>query len=164
MKKLKKRFVALIMALTMAFSFSTVAFAAEPEENINMTVAKEQAELYAIEPMSARNPCAELTNTITGYKRNTYTFPITIYPNFRYLYFSCSSAGPISVKLYKDGVQVGRTEYSEKDSKAVLLPVAKSGTLYDNYWETGEYTIKITVRFDGPYAFTVCGFQNPVNV
>lgn len=147
MKKLKKRFVAMIMALTMVFSFSTVAFAAETEENNNMTIARTAEEQNDIEPM------ADLG--FSGNKRTTYTIPITLGANDRYLYWSVSAYGPLRLTMYKDGVQVSRVYYTEKKNKGVCLPIVKNGSTTDNRWEQGTYTIIVEVLFDSAHSFTI---------
>lgn len=78
MKKLQRgRFVALLMALTMAFSFSIVAFAAKSEENTNVVISEAVAEQDDIEPMST-NELYELSEFYYDNKRATKTFQITV--------------------------------------------------------------------------------------
>lgn len=156
MKKLKKRFVALIMALTMASSFSTVAFAAESEENSNMTVAEEQAKLYAIESTTDEDPLVNLTGSHYGDKRTTATYTIQIPNDRRYLYFGLMGSGSARVTIYKDGVQLSRLIVSKGAPYQLQLePIPVSGSLKDNYWEPGQYTAKIEILFDGRYQYAI---------
>ena len=148
------RFISLIMAIAMMFSFSTVAFAAENEENINFAIVEAFAAQKNTETMSEISPRDVLTEIYTGHTRTTYTIPVTVSID-RYLYWVVSSSGPITLTMYKDGVQVGRGVYSDKTGEGVWVPILKTNSLVDNCWDPGQYTIEVKVLFDASYAFQI---------
>lgn len=146
----------MIMALTMAVSFSTVAFAAETEENSNMTVAEEQADLYAIESTTDEDPLVNLTGSHYGNKRTTATYTIQIPNDRRYLYFGLMGPGSARVTMYKNGVQISRIAVSKgAPYELQLKEIPVQGSAKDNYWEPGEYTVKIEILFDNRYGYAI---------
>ncbi len=153
MKKRCKRLISLIIAMTMMLSFSTVAFAAETEEPtvvVENTVNEGNSEVM---------PASDMLINLTGYKNGssatTLNMPITLNKN-GYLYFTVMTKGPIRVTLYSNGVQVGsaRADKTWTEDEVQWVPIYANRTT-NNFWNAGNYTVKVEVLFNYDYTFGV---------
>lgn len=158
MKKLqRKRFLALIMALTMVFSSSVVASAAEKEENNSMVTVETLTEKNASTTMSTMSTNAIYQSSVySGSTAKVYNFSINI-TDPMHLYLHAAADTGVTATLYKDGVQIGRAVYMEKDGVGASIPVVKTGS-NDNYWTEGNYTMKVKISFNKPYTFFIYGY------
>ncbi len=163
MKKLKKRFVAMIMALTMAVSFSTVAFAAETEDTSIMSDQSSEEQVI-VEPMSDTVNIVNLTGIRAGASRSIETYGILVPENRRYLYFGYASEGSAIVTIYdQGGNQLSKvvTSKSRKD-KVTWYKIPVQGSLSNNYWTPGLYTAEVKIPFDNAYSYGIYVSTSPL--
>lgn len=155
--KIYKRLLALIMTLSMAFSLSTVTFAAEPEENNVIEIEELSTAQSNIETMSTNALLTPLSATFKGNKRTTITVPITVEGNGSYLYFAILTKGPVKGTLYSNGVAVSTTYISAniKDVQWCQIKLDRSPQL--SCWAPGEYKLIVEVMFNYEYTFAIYG-------
>lgn len=161
MKKLqRKRFVALLMAITMAFSFSMVAFAAENEENTDIVISEAFAKQNDSGNMSAGAEVYNLSGYYLGTTRKTETFQITVPEGGAYLYFSFMGTGSANVTLYAEGVSVSRIFISKGGSDDYAItkyPFYEYDSVRFHYWAGGVYTVTVNIPFDCKWGFFIAG-------
>lgn len=156
MKKCK-RLMSLILVLTMVFSLSTVAMAAEPDESNNIVTGESSATQSDLEVMPASDLLINLTGIYAGSSATTINRSITIPSQGGYLYLAVMTEGPIRMTMYSNGVQVS-TVYVQRtwnEGEVQWVPVNFDRTT-NNFWGSGNFTIKVEVLFNYDYSFAVC--------
>lgn len=141
------------MAMVMMLSSSAVAFAAETE-NSTVTVENTVNE-DGFEAVPASDMLINLTGYRNGSSATTLNMPITLSKN-GYLYFTVMTKGPIRVTLYSNGVQVGsaRADKTWTEDEVQWVPIYANRTT-NNFWNAGNYTVKVEVLFNYDYTFGV---------
>lgn len=155
MKKCK-RLMSLIMAITMMFSIPTLVLAAEENQSNDVITEEISVTENDFGIMQASDVLTNLTGYYSGSSATTINRTITIPSQGGYMYFAVATRGPIRMTMYSNGVQVS-TVYVQKtlsEDEVQFVPVNFDRST-NNFWATGNYTIKVEVLFNYRYTFAV---------
>lgn len=159
-----KRLISFIVTLTMVFSLSTVAFAAEFKENASIATNEVSMNRHNVAALSTNSLITQLTGYYTGGSATTISIPITVTGNGSYLYISILTEGPVRASLYSNGVKVSTTyiQQNKDDVQWCQIKLDRHPDL--SYWAAGNYTLKVEILFNYKYTFTICGTQDELPV
>lgn len=164
MKKSHKRFFSMLMVFVMTLSFSTVAFASKTDENSNVVingVSVTQDDDADIPEHLTRDTVSPTYSDTDEGGIGVRIIPVTVSSINRYMYFLLSLDGTMNVDIRKDGVRVGVVIIPGGKIDGEWLPIIKNNTLNDNYWEPGNYEIRVHAWPGCKYSYNIITQKGP---
>lgn len=162
MKKLYKRIISLSIAMILTLSFSTVAFANENNEKVNISTKEIFTDL--ISPNSIPDGYANITGIKSGTSTSAgLSIPFTVPQGGAYLYFKVASETSLNILIRKsNGITIiGEPIAASSETKSVPLHYRY---VNEYYWPAGEYVLNVDFGQTGKaYAFCIVATEYPLN-